>query len=127
MNNLRYFFSVGIVNPATKEVILRALQQKGLSLDEFPGCIFEPDDAEFSAILGTPNVQGFAYLLIEHKEQLGNMFISKLQVFYAETTHHSPCVLVHVSRPISTSAAEGGKAVRRDREGDVVMTHELRW
>lgn len=52
VNNLRYFFSVGIVNPATKEVILRALQQKGLSLDEFPGCIFEPDDAEFSAILG---------------------------------------------------------------------------
>ncbi|KAH9878140.1 hypothetical protein J1614_003357 [Plenodomus biglobosus] len=122
INNLRYFLSVGIVNLDTKQVILRAMKQKSWGLGHFPGRTFEPTDSEFSALLGTPNIQGFAYFLIEHKEQLGNMFISKLQVFLGDTSHRSPCILMHVSPPSSTSTA-----VRRDSGVDGVRSHVLQW
>lgn len=31
---------------------------------------------------------GFGYLLVQHKSQLGNMFIKEVRVFHGDTWHH---------------------------------------
>ncbi|KAI8930935.1 hypothetical protein NX059_011950 [Plenodomus lindquistii] len=127
ITNLRYFFTVGIVNIETLEVISRAMSQKHWEAEDFPGHTFEPTDAEFSALLGTPNIQGFAYFLIQHKEQLGNMFISKIQVFIGLTRYESPCVLMHVSKARSSPTEEPTGRGRRDSGVELVRTHTLGW
>jgi hypothetical protein len=33
---------------------------------------------------------GFGYLLVQHKSQLGKMFIKQVQVFHGDTWHHLP-------------------------------------
>lgn len=64
VTGLRYLLSVGIVNPFTKSVIRRAMDAKGWELAPWPGHTFERQWFETRAIIGTPNVQGFAYMLI---------------------------------------------------------------
>lgn len=48
---------------------------------------------------GTPNLLGFAYFLIEHKDVLGDMFIDKVQVFQSDTAARNPSIVLHLSRP----------------------------
>ncbi|EDU40786.1 conserved hypothetical protein [Pyrenophora tritici-repentis Pt-1C-BFP] len=90
IKGLRYFISVTITNEETLAVVQRALGAKGWRFRDWPGYTFEDRQSpEMRAIMGTPNIQGFAYFLIQHKAQLGNMYISKLQVFNGETSHES--------------------------------------
>jgi hypothetical protein len=72
---------------------------------------------------GSPNVQGFAYFLIQHKEQLGNMFIDKIQVFRGETKAELPCILVHVKQPLAPSADV--HVERRDKD-NILRVHTFR-
>ncbi|KAF2133738.1 hypothetical protein P153DRAFT_372328 [Dothidotthia symphoricarpi CBS 119687] len=119
VTSLRYFLSVGIDNTETKSVIRRAMDSKGWQLSEWPGHTFERRWEETRAIIGTPNVQGFAYLLIQHKDVLGNMFIDKVQVFHGDTTHQNPCIVMHLSKPrVDNVGVEGRK--------DSVRTHVIR-
>jgi hypothetical protein len=71
---------------------------------------------------GSPNVQGFAYLLIQHKAQLGNMFIDKIQVFRGETKAELPCILMHLRQPLSRSA----EVERRDKGSGGLRVHTFR-
>ena len=140
VKNLRYFISVGINNEDTKAVILRALNARQWALDEWPGHVFEKDTVGFSALLGkplhrriltfmcktsrltfvgTPNLQGFAYFLVQHKDRLGNMYIDRLQVFHGETPHKNPCVVMHVAQPRPPG-------LRREGKKEVVRTHVVR-
>lgn len=48
---------------------------------------------------GTPNLLGFAYFLIEHKDILGDMFIDKVQVFQSDTAARNPSIVLHLSQP----------------------------
>ena len=52
LKNLKYFISVGIDNPETKAVILRALGQRGWVLGEWPGRVFENEWMETRAMMG---------------------------------------------------------------------------
>ncbi|KAJ4361728.1 hypothetical protein N0V95_001621 [Ascochyta clinopodiicola] len=99
IKKLRLFLSVGISNAETKSVIRRALDAKGWELSPWPGHTFQREWFETRAIMGTPNVQGFAYLLISHKDVLGNLFIDKVQVFQADTASRNPCIVMHLSKP----------------------------
>ncbi|KAF9697859.1 hypothetical protein EKO04_004021 [Ascochyta lentis] len=127
IKNLRLFLSVGIVNVETRSVIRRALDAKGWELSPWPGHTFEQQWFETRAIIGTPNVQGFAYLLISHKDVLGNMFIDKVQVFQADTASRNPCIVMHLSKPTAQDS-------RQPQDGDrkivevvkVVEVHSLR-
>ncbi|KAF1937684.1 hypothetical protein EJ02DRAFT_505854 [Clathrospora elynae] len=120
--NLRYFLSVEINNEETKAVILRAMNVKGWQLSPWPGHMFESQWPETRAVIATPNVQGFAYLLVQHKEQLGNMYISKLHIFHGETDHKNPCIVIHISQPKSQAA----EMERRDEGKSMVRVHMLR-
>ena len=72
--------------------------------------------------VGTPNVQGFAYLLIQHKQQLENMFISKLQVFHGETAHENPCIIMHISQ----QSTQTDEVERRDVGKNIVRVRTVR-
>ncbi|KAF1837699.1 hypothetical protein BDW02DRAFT_518517 [Decorospora gaudefroyi] len=119
VKKLRYFVSLSIVNKETKAVILRALNARpGL----YPGVTFDRQSPEMGALLGTPNVQGFAYFLIQHKEQLGNMYISKLQVFHGETEREHPCIIMHVEQPSDQKV----EVERRDEGTNIIRVHTVR-
>ncbi|KAF1848988.1 uncharacterized protein K460DRAFT_375732 [Cucurbitaria berberidis CBS 394.84] len=121
VKKLRYFLSVGINNEDTKAVILRALSAKGWQLSGWPGHTFEKHWMETRAILGTPNLQGFAYFLIQHKYRLGNMFIDKLQIFHGDTLHKNPCIVMHLSQPTA-----GAEVERRYEGKNVLRVHKVR-
>jgi hypothetical protein len=105
--------SVSITNVETQQIIKRALEANHWDLEEWPGHTFERIWPETKAILGSPNVQGFAYFLIQHKEQLGgSMFIDKIQVFKGETKADLPCILMHVKQPLGP----GGEVVERSEK-----------
>ena len=53
ITNLRFFVSVGIVNPETRSVVRRALDAKGWELSPWPGHTFERQWFETRAIIGT--------------------------------------------------------------------------
>ncbi|KAL6707314.1 hypothetical protein ACN47E_004302 [Coniothyrium glycines] len=120
VKDLRYLISVGISNDDTRAVIQRALFARGWALSEFPGHTFERASEEFGALIGTPNLQGFAYLLIQHKDRLGDMLIDRVQIFHGETTHQNPCVVMHVAQ--LQSQVEVGP---RDVAENVIFRREL--
>jgi hypothetical protein len=148
LNHLKYFMSVSVTNKETQQILKRALEANHWELSEWPGHTFEMIWPETKAILGefeayviriaiqiprmtfglthkqgSPNVQGFAYFLIQHKEQLGNKFIDKIQVFRGETKAELPCILVHVRQPLGPSAEVGTE--RRDKN-NVLRVHTFR-
>ncbi|KAJ8116551.1 hypothetical protein OPT61_g2044 [Boeremia exigua] len=128
IKGLRYFLAVGIVNPFTKSVIRRALDAKDWVLSPWPGHTFERQWPETKAIIGTPNVQGFAYMLIQHKDILGNMFIDKVQVFQADNASRNPCIVIHLSKPQApdeNQQREGGKIVEVERVKVIEMRAKL--
>jgi hypothetical protein len=67
-------------------------------------------------------VQGFAYFLIQHKRELGNMFIDRIQVFMGETKAELPCILMHVSQPLDQSAG----VERREEREELLRVHTFR-
>ena len=67
-------------------------------------------------------MQGFAYFLIQHKAQLGNMYISKVHVFNGETTHESACIIAHVSQADDQPSQTG----KRHGEVQTVRIHTAR-
>lgn len=125
IKNLKYFLSSRITNKDTQQVLKRALQAKNWELADWPGHTFERNWAETKAILGTPNVQGFAYFLIQHKKDLGNMFIDKIQVFSGETAHDKPCILMHVSRQMAPNEGDV-EAEEEDSRRQVLNEHVVR-
>ncbi|KAF2450009.1 hypothetical protein P171DRAFT_469888 [Karstenula rhodostoma CBS 690.94] len=86
--SFKYMMSLMITNEETASIISRALG--GQQLRSWPGTSFNWRSKEFKALLGSPNGMGFGYLLVQHKSQLGKMFIKQVQVFHGDTWHHLP-------------------------------------
>jgi hypothetical protein len=67
----------------------------------WPGITLEADSAESKALLGTPNGHGVAWLLIQHKRQLGHMAVGKITVFLCDPTEpgcRSSSLLFHLNK-----------------------------
>ncbi|KAF2023359.1 hypothetical protein EK21DRAFT_105353 [Setomelanomma holmii] len=108
INNLKYFMSVRITNPETRQILKRALDANSWELS-------------------SPNIQGFAYFLIQHKAELGNMFINKIQVFKGETEKGEPCILVHLRQPLDQPGSiEEEHVVKRSGDANLLRVHTFR-
>jgi hypothetical protein len=83
-------------------------------------CGFDIEGSLLTRHLSTPNVQGFAYMLMQHKVELGNLFIERIQVFQGETKAELPCILVHASQPREQTG--GGDQID---EGKHVLTEYM--
>ncbi|KAJ8107616.1 hypothetical protein OPT61_g8743 [Boeremia exigua] len=87
IKNLKYFFSLSIGNEDTQGIVARAIRNKIPNAREVPrweGYEFLTDTPEGQALLGSPNLLAFSYLLIQHKAELGNLYITKIRVFRDE-------------------------------------------
>ncbi|KAF2013589.1 hypothetical protein BU24DRAFT_464355 [Aaosphaeria arxii CBS 175.79] len=96
--NLRYVFRYSIKNKNACSIISRALESANQVLQKWPGVTFDMSTREGRAILGSPNGAGVAFLLSQHKEQLGNKTITKVVVFQDEGDAKSrpPSLLFYV-------------------------------
>jgi hypothetical protein len=73
------------VNVPTYSILNKIMARHGLAqYPIWPGTTFDMECEEGRAILGTPNGAGTAWLLIQHKKQLGDRRIEKVTIFYAE-------------------------------------------
>ncbi|KAJ8117173.1 hypothetical protein OPT61_g1559 [Boeremia exigua] len=85
MKNIRYFMTISIVNTLTQRILSRCIRDVlpgAWGFPAWPGFEFESSSTQGQAILGTPNAQAFSYFLIQHKKQLGDLYISKIRVFH---------------------------------------------
>ncbi|KAF2246107.1 hypothetical protein BU26DRAFT_395261, partial [Trematosphaeria pertusa] len=83
--NLHYIIRYAIQNMATISVLKHVLAKQGIEkLDIWPGITLGMESEEGQAILGTPNGGGTAWLLAQHRRQLGRKTVDKVSVFYAE-------------------------------------------
>jgi hypothetical protein len=98
VSHLRYIMKTPCENPTTQLVIKKALKNTGQTLSKWPGVTFSMDTKEGVAILGTPNGWGVAYLLVQHKKQLGNKVVDKVTVFQDEgpKVPRPPSVLFYI-------------------------------
>lgn len=80
-SELKYVFRHNVFNADTRSVIDVINQRNGTSVLERPGTTYSADSPDGNALIGTPNGSGVAYLLIQHKEQLGHKIICSVTVF----------------------------------------------
>ncbi|KAJ5211727.1 uncharacterized protein N7498_003373 [Penicillium cinerascens] len=91
--SLNRIVRAGITNTATQEFVIQALQNKG-TVTEIPTwdannqlTLTRADDGDFfAAILGSPNGAGCAYLLAQHKAQLGIKQLTSVSVWMSGNT-----------------------------------------
>ncbi|KAF2131799.1 hypothetical protein P153DRAFT_383888 [Dothidotthia symphoricarpi CBS 119687] len=139
---VQFFISLCVTNEETTKIIYRALREVGQPLSGTP-YKFEMTTDQGKAVLGSPNAVGFAHFLIQHKGQLGLKSIANAYVFYSQTWHECPCLLLQATvvatpspRPTPTPAPDPNsqeplaakviaQLVTRDGKRSVVKTHTL--
>lgn len=71
IKELKYVYQKEIVNGVSNDVIDHILAKRKEKLKAWPGVKISMTEEDGQALLGTPNGCGIAWLLIQHKEQLG--------------------------------------------------------
>jgi hypothetical protein len=61
-------------------------------------------------LLATPNAVGMAYFLIEHKKELGSMFIDYVSIFQCDNDFLSLCAMFEISPDPSGPLVHGSLA-----------------
>ncbi|KAJ9295749.1 hypothetical protein DTO271G3_5772 [Paecilomyces variotii] len=96
IGNLGHVFYSAVTNDDTLELMAEALEREHEEQDEewyceskynglAKGKSFSPGDEAYEALLYSPNIRGLAWLLIQHKPQLGIKTISKITIFGKQT------------------------------------------
>ncbi|KAL8818874.1 MAG: hypothetical protein Q9191_007845 [Dirinaria sp. TL-2023a] len=103
VRNLRYVAYSWVDNVDSMQIMEAAVQ------DPYKVAIFEPGTEAYLALLGTPNAIGSAYLLMEHKKQLGHKSVGRIFVFSqylpGEELGYPTLVLEFVDVPAAPAAA----------------------
>ncbi|OCL11096.1 hypothetical protein AOQ84DRAFT_257642, partial [Glonium stellatum] len=82
VRNLQYIFSSPVENEESNAIIRRSLEVAKQPLSQWSGRVeFSMDTEEGRAILGSANGRGVAWMLINHKAQLGLKTIDSVIVF----------------------------------------------
>lgn len=81
VNSLKHIISYNVENKPTEDVNQDVF---GLDTKDWSkisrGRTFYPNEEAFAALLGTPNGSGIAYMLIDHKDQFGQMRVKSITV-----------------------------------------------
>ena len=83
MQNLRYVFRMQIANVDTESIVSRVMG--GVAASVWPGKTFKMTTDEGKALLGTPHGSGIAWLLAQHKKQLGLKTVDEVTVYRLTT------------------------------------------
>ena len=79
VGKLRYVIQNDVSNPTTLGTVKAALD--GKTAPEWPGKTFSMGTSQGKAILGSPNGIGTAYMLFNHKTQLGRKTVDSITVY----------------------------------------------
>lgn len=85
-SNLKYVFRIQIENEDTISIMTQALE--GAPLSPWPGTKVGMSDDRGKALLSTPNGNGVAWLLAQHKAQLGVKIVTDVTMFATGTAGH---------------------------------------
>ncbi|KAH7070648.1 hypothetical protein BKA63DRAFT_393228, partial [Paraphoma chrysanthemicola] len=81
---LRYYFVNTVANEVTQRVIAKIVQKKGLpDLPEWPGITLGMWEREAEYLLGSPIGATIAFMLIQHKVELGRKHVTDITAFFA--------------------------------------------
>ncbi|KAF2270864.1 hypothetical protein CC78DRAFT_573221 [Lojkania enalia] len=78
---VRHPLGHNILNSVMVPAIRRANRDTGKRLQNYPGGYFNEETDEFEALLGTFIGRGVAYMILQHKRELGYKYISGILVF----------------------------------------------
>ncbi|KAM0718204.1 hypothetical protein Q7P37_006536 [Cladosporium fusiforme] len=81
IKNLKYVFQSTIMNDDTNDVVRGILEKREEVMEAWPGLKIPMNEKDAQALLGTPNGRGVAWLLIQHKEQLGLKVPDAVSIF----------------------------------------------
>ena len=75
-----------IGNKLTNTVLSEVMKRLGKTgqMPKWPGIELTPESDEFKAVLSTPNGNGAAWLLAQHKSQFGLKMIDKMTIFWTD-------------------------------------------
>ncbi|KAF3040968.1 hypothetical protein E8E12_009025 [Didymella heteroderae] len=122
VKNIHYFMSLSITNELTQRILSRCVREilpGSWGFPDWPGFEFDTSTPQGQAILGTPNAQAFSYFLLQHKKELGNLFISKVRVFHdANWISHANLLLI--VEPVPTGV-KPGKPEKSEEQGTSVV------
>lgn len=92
---LKFVLQYHVKNPAAEAVVQLINSVNDTEVMPWPGTTYETATEEGLALLGTPNGIGVAYLLIQHKANLGHKTIDKITVFRYQ---HRLMLLFHITQ-----------------------------
>jgi hypothetical protein len=112
LKTLKHIFLSVITTEATQQVVDKIYAKKtgfaSRGWADFPvwnqRITVEPDSDEFLALLASIQVKGIVWMLLQHREQLGQKTITKMSVFKDEVTgepgydalHRGPCLYIEL-------------------------------
>lgn len=84
MDELKGVWREHVMNEVTRDVATKVASSNYMlfGIPQFPGKDFAPGSDEFAALVAAPNGVGVAYLLLQHREQMGRKTITSVKVFY---------------------------------------------
>jgi hypothetical protein len=96
LKGLKYVLQSRITNSDTQDVLREIGDSMSLEKhpNQWPGWSFSTDTEAGQALLGTPDAQGAAYLLIQHKDALGHKLIDKITIFWEDRL--SPVMVLYI-------------------------------
>lgn len=116
IRNLKYIVQSIIINPITVDIIGRILESRKETVKPWPGLKIPMTDPDAQALLGSPNGGGVAWLLIQHKEQLGLKVPDAVTIYGRSST----------SRSLVFWIADKTDILRRDDEDDLYEDSKMR-
>lgn len=100
------------MNEETQSLISRVIEKRGDNVlwhlvpnpfklyeaPTWPGMVLREGDEGFAALVGSPNVAGLCWLLIQHQgeEQLGKKTVKSVRVWKDDTGSYAPHILIEV-------------------------------
>ncbi|KAI8933928.1 hypothetical protein NX059_009621 [Plenodomus lindquistii] len=144
---LQYYFVNHIVNVKTAAVITRVLRDSGrTAVPRWPGLSVDGSTEAAAALIGSPLGATLAYMLIQHKAELGIKAVTEIVIFREDSDDEFPELqllfkIAEVQHPNGEpdvgmarqdSVVDGGLQVRYAKEmgggyADGVRTHVLAW
>ncbi|KAF2871204.1 hypothetical protein BDV95DRAFT_573486 [Massariosphaeria phaeospora] len=94
--NLKYVCRCSVENLATLDIIHEILCRKNLDITVWPGVSFDANTEEGMALLASPNGSGVAYLLSQHRAELGHKVVERITVFREHEDVASRNLLFHI-------------------------------
>lgn len=89
VKGLRAIVQSNVINTDTLYIVTEVLEDDGEDMDDlpFPGVYYGKGTSQFTAILATPNCYGVAFLLWQHRNQLGWKDITGIRLYCTNYEH----------------------------------------